>query len=231
MKMYIFNISLSSLFIFNKNYIMYSFVTVNNNLFFGKNSRNDNKFILKVCKNSKISSIIKFNIQMNFRGEIKKASKNFSHFFKKIFSIKKFIGISTLYFTTNSILIDTSKLNIKQEDVINETFLFSPKTTQPSDIESEIEEIEDDEYRYRNWKNTQIGLALGGSAIGMWFAYKGLNVWEKWMKDQEQKDIEEEIQMTGTYINPGAGNVEISIDPITGKKIQIKPLKKDSSTK
>lgn len=43
------------------------------------------------------------------------------------------------------------------------------------------------------------------------------------MKDQEQKDIEEEIEMTGTYINPGAGNVESSIDPITGKKIEIKP--------
>ena len=42
------------------------------------------------------------------------------------------------------------------------------------------------------------------------------------MKDQEQKDIEEENEMTGTYINPGAGNVESSIDPITGKKIEIK---------
>ena len=47
----------------------------------------------------------------------------------------------------------------------------------------------------------------------------------KWMKEQEQKDIEEEIEMTGTYINPGAGNVESSIDPITGKKIEIKPSK------
>ena len=28
--------------------------------------------------------------------------------------------------------------------------------------------------------------------------------------------------MTGTYINPGANNVESSIDPITGKKIEIK---------
>merc|ERR1712167_393773 len=66
-------------------------------------------------------------------------------------------------------------------------------------------------------------LTVGGSALSIWFVYKGLNVWEKWMKDQEQKDIEEEIEMTGTYINPGAGNVETSIDPITGKKIEIKP--------
>ena len=46
------------------------------------------------------------------------------------------------------------------------------------------------------------------------------------MKEQEQKDIEEEIEMTGTYINPGAGNVDASIDPVTGKKIVIKEEKK-----
>nr|UXY87130.1 hypothetical protein 1634Bnrm1_p090 [Cryptomonas sp.] len=124
-------------------------------------------------------------------------------------------------------IIDTARLNLKQEEIIDQRFLFSPKTTETTEIEGEIEEIEDDEYRYSNWRNFQIGLALGGSATGMWFAYKGLTIWEKWMKDQEQRDIEEEIQMTGTYISPGAGNVETSIDPITGKKIQIKPLKQD----
>ena len=213
---------------------MYSFVTVNKNIFFQKNLISAGKFKNKMNKNIKTSPIKQINTQMSHSKmilNIENILKNFSCFFDKIYSTKKSISISTLYLTANSILIDTSKLNIKQEDVINENFLFSSKTTQPSDIESEIEEIEDDEYRYRNWKNTQIGLALGGSAIGMWFAYKGLNVWEKWMKDQEQKDIEEEIQMTGTYINPGAGNVEISIDPITGKKIQIKPSKEDSSSK
>merc|ERR1712216_893983 len=97
----------------------------------------------------------------------------------------------------------------------NEKFLFSNRTTQNTEIESEIEEIEDDEFRYSAWKNSQVGLTVGGSALSMWFAYKGLNVWEKWMKDQEKKDIEEEIELTGTYINPGAGNVESSIDPIT----------------
>eukprot|EP00286_Rhodomonas_abbreviata_P000835 CAMPEP_0181288536 /NCGR_PEP_ID=MMETSP1101-20121128/387_1 /TAXON_ID=46948 /ORGANISM="Rhodomonas abbreviata, Strain Caron Lab Isolate" /LENGTH=141 /DNA_ID=CAMNT_0023392669 /DNA_START=560 /DNA_END=982 /DNA_ORIENTATION=+ len=122
----------------------------------------------------------------------------------------------------NSVVIDANYLNLRREDIFNEKFLFSPQTTRNSEVESEIEEIEDDEYRYSAWRNTQIGLAVGGSALGMWFAYNGLNAWERWMKEQEKKDIEEEIQMTGTYINPGAGNVEASIDPITGKKIQIK---------
>mmetsp|Transcript_69223 Transcript_69223/g.144288 ORF Transcript_69223/g.144288 Transcript_69223/m.144288 type:complete len:207 (+) Transcript_69223:322-942(+) len=118
----------------------------------------------------------------------------------------------------NSVVIDANYLNLRREDIFNEKFLFSPQTTRNSEVESEIEEIEDDEYRYSAWRNTQIGLAVGGSALGMWFAYNGLNAWERWMKEQEKKDIEEEIQMTGTYINPGAGNVEASIDPITGKK-------------
>lgn len=122
--------------------------------------------------------------------------------------------------------INTTNLRIIKEDLVDENFLFSKNTTQKTNIESEIEEIEDDEFRYQSWKNTQIGLAIGGSGIGMWFAYKGLNAWEKWMKDQEQKDIEEEIEMTGTYINPGAGNVDASIDPVTGKKIVIKTEKK-----
>jgi hypothetical protein len=130
----------------------------------------------------------------------------------------------------SSIVIDGNNLNLKREDIFNESFLFSPLTTKSSEVEMEIEEIEDDEYRYSAWKNTQIGLAVGGSALGMWFAYNGLNAWERWMKEQEKKDIEEEIEMTGTYINPGAGNVEASIDPITGKKIQIKmPAKEENS--
>jgi hypothetical protein len=132
---------------------------------------------------------------------------------------------------SSHVVVDGNLLNIKREDIFNEKFLFSNRTTQNTEIESEIEEIEDDEFRYSAWKNSQVGLTVGGSALSMWFAYKGLNVWEKWMKDQEQKDIEEEIEMTGTYINPGAGNVEASIDPITGKKIEIKPKKNDDENK
>jgi hypothetical protein len=183
------------------------------------------------CSNDKkkegLKKCLNFNIEII---SSKKLLPSLTLFFLN-FGLKKEIINIPSFFLSHSILIDVSKLNIKQDDIINERFLFSPSTTQPSEIEAEIEEIEDDEYRYRTWKNTQIGLALGGSGIGMWFAYKGLNIWEKWMKEQEQKDIEEEIQMTGTYINPGAGNVETSIDPITGKKIQIKPLRKDELEK
>eukprot|EP00283_Hemiselmis_rufescens_P015065 CAMPEP_0173468632 /NCGR_PEP_ID=MMETSP1357-20121228/76951_1 /TAXON_ID=77926 /ORGANISM="Hemiselmis rufescens, Strain PCC563" /LENGTH=154 /DNA_ID=CAMNT_0014436857 /DNA_START=205 /DNA_END=669 /DNA_ORIENTATION=+ len=137
----------------------------------------------------------------------------------------------------NAAEINTMNLRLTKEDLADEDFLFSKNTTQKTMIEEEICEIEDEEFRYRNWKNAQVGIAIGGSGIGMWFAYKGLHVWERWMNEQEQKDIEEEIEMTGTYIDPGAGNVDASIDPITGKKIVIKENKdqknenKDKKTK
>ncbi len=130
-----------------------------------------------------------------------------------------------------AIEINTSKLGLVRENIINEKFLFSQQTTQKTIIETEIEEMEDDEFRYKNWKNIQIGFAIGGSGIGMWFAYKGLNAWEQWMKEQEQKDIEEEIEMTGTYIDPGAGSIEASIDPLSGKKIIIKKPDNEKNTK
>merc|ERR1711998_125749 len=130
---------------------------------------------------------------------------------------------------TASIMIDMRKIGLNIDHIVDEKFLFSPSTTSITEVEKEIEEIEDDEYRYSSWRNTQVLLALGGSALGMWFAFKGLTALEKWMKEQEQKDIEEEIQMTGTYINPGAEKVEASIDPKTGKRIQIK--EEDSENK
>lgn len=163
------------------------------------------------------------NLKSNIN--IKKIIVALSFFFLQILNEKK-LGKIINPSPSNASEINLSNLRIIKEDIIDENFLFSKNTTQKTKIESEIDEIEDDEFRYKNWRNTQIGLAIGGSGVGMWFAYKGLNAWEKWMKEQEQKDIEEEIEMTGTYINPGAGNVDASIDPVTGKKIIIKEEKK-----
>mmetsp|Transcript_16562 Transcript_16562/g.25726 ORF Transcript_16562/g.25726 Transcript_16562/m.25726 type:complete len:210 (+) Transcript_16562:1133-1762(+) len=171
------------------------------------------QFVKKSSSYNENTKSIYKNIKINGRGGHKIEINCHSHY-QIPFSTKKLIDCS--------IVINAGDLNLKREDIINEKFLFSPSTTSLTEVEKEIQEIEDDEYRYRSWRNTQVFLALGGSALGMWFAYKGLTALEKWMKEQEQKDIEEEIQMTGTYINPGAEKVEASIDPKTGKKIQIK---------
>jgi len=160
------------------------------------------------------------------------SNENFKIPFFSIFSMLSFDYSNNLDFvkTKNdglgTIFIDANELDLKREDIFDDDFLFSPDTTKRTEIEIEVDQIEDDEYKYNTWRNTQMGLTVGGSACGIWFAYKGLTVWEKWMKDQEQKDIEEEIKLTGTYIDPGAGNIETSIDPVTGKRIQIKGVKK-----
>jgi len=190
---------------------------------------------IKLVKNISIKPIkevinINFKNEKNDKNNLKMVkNKNVDNFIFVLFSCfflnSKANAISSNYNSQPnlaSVVVDGNLLGVKREDIFSDKFLFSNQTTQNTEIESEIEEIEDDEFRYSAWKNSQVGLTVGGSALSMWFAYKGLNVWEKWMKDQEQKDIEEEIEMTGTYINPGAGNVESSIDPITGKKIEIK---------
>ena len=43
----------------------------------------------------------------------------------------------------------------------------------------------------------------------------------------EQKDIDEEQELTGTYISIDAGDVESAIDPRTGKNITITGAKKE----
>lgn len=151
-------------------------------------------------------------------------------FITQIGSTKK---VSKIFKTSNlnAIEIDTVGLRITREDMLNEKFLFSHKLIQNSSVENDIQEIEDEEYNYKNWRNSQIGLAIGGSILGMWFTFKGLNAWEKWMKDQEQKDIQEEIKMTGRYIHPSAKNLNISVDPVTGKKILVNEKQKKQDEK
>jgi hypothetical protein len=180
-------------------------------------------------KNINSKNLNKENTVINRKNKIHE-NPNFPFF--SVFSVFSFDYSNNLDFvktkneSLGSIVIDANELDLKREDIFDDNFLFSPDTTKRTEIEIEVDQIEDDEYKYSTWRNTQMGLTVGGSACGIWFAYKGLTVWEKWMKDQEQKDIEEEIKLTGTYIDPGAGNIETSIDPVTGKRIQIKGGKK-----
>jgi hypothetical protein len=50
------------------------------------------------------------------------------------------------------------------------------------------------------------------------------------MKERDAAEIRREIEMTGTYVNPFAGDVEEIVDPITGqkKKLEKKPQAKKS---
>ncbi|KAL3925758.1 MAG: hypothetical protein SGPRY_003573 [Prymnesium sp.] len=49
----------------------------------------------------------------------------------------------------------------------------------------------------------------------------GLSSAENWLKEMERKDIEEEMELTGTYISVDASDVDTAIDPTTGKNMTI----------
>eukprot|EP00316_Scyphosphaera_apsteinii_P002062 CAMPEP_0119340060 /NCGR_PEP_ID=MMETSP1333-20130426/99591_1 /TAXON_ID=418940 /ORGANISM="Scyphosphaera apsteinii, Strain RCC1455" /LENGTH=296 /DNA_ID=CAMNT_0007351719 /DNA_START=149 /DNA_END=1039 /DNA_ORIENTATION=- len=65
-------------------------------------------------------------------------------------------------------------------------------------------------------------IATIGISVGMLFyTAKGMKAMERWMKAAEIRDMEQEIELTGTYIGIDAGDVETAIDPKTGKNITI----------
>jgi hypothetical protein len=46
----------------------------------------------------------------------------------------------------------------------------------------------------------------------LFYAAKGMLGLEAWMREEERRDIREEIEKTGTFISSYAGDVETSID-------------------
>ena len=64
---------------------------------------------------------------------------------------------------------------------------------------------------------------------GIYLTVQGVFGIERWMKEQELRDIEEERELTGQYISVDAGDVDTSIDPRTGKNLTI--VKRDAPSK
>lgn len=53
----------------------------------------------------------------------------------------------------------------------------------------------------------------------IYYGVKTLEYMEKWLREDERRDIEEEIESTGKFISAYAGDVETSIDARTGQNI------------
>ena len=159
------------------------------NKLIGKKNHNNTFYLKKDNKKLCVDKINNFSVKKNKNSALKRFVKVFFFLTGIFFEIKQNDNILESFKSrpVEAVEINISDLGLVREDIINEKFLFSPYATKKTMIETEIEEIEDDEFRYKNWKNVQMGLAIGGSGIGMWFAYKGLNAWEQWMKEQEQK--------------------------------------------
>jgi len=100
-------------------------------------------------------------------------------------------------------------------------FIFSESLTAKSPLEEELEELETFKAQSKSSRALQ-GLATTGGAVGLvYLSVKGLSNVERWIKEQELKDIAEEMELTGTYISIDASDVDSAIDPTTGKNMTI----------
>lgn len=100
--------------------------------------------------------------------------------------------------------IPLGALGIKQEDFLSHRELSKLKTTQYSEAEEELMELEEDELENKWFHDLQVMWAGIASVGGIMVLYKGGVLWEKWIQEQERKDMEEEIELTGTFIDPRA---------------------------
>jgi len=100
-------------------------------------------------------------------------------------------------------------------------YLFSDELTAKTALEEELEEL--DEVKSERGVAKAVGTAVvyGGALGGVFLTVRGLQNVERWMKEQELRDIEEERELTGQYISVDASDVDTSIDPTTGKNLTI----------
>ena len=100
-------------------------------------------------------------------------------------------------------------------------FIFSESLTAKSPLEEELEDLETYKEQSKGTRALQT-LATTGGAVGLvYLSVKGLTNVEKWIKNQELKDMQEEMDLTGTYISVDASDVDSAIDPTTGKNLTI----------
>ena len=104
-------------------------------------------------------------------------------------------------------------LGIKQEDFLSDRELRRRKTTQHSEAEEEIMELEEYEVETQWFRDLQRCWAAFASVGGIYVLYKGGVLWERWIQEQERKDMEEEIELTGTFIDPRAVRKDDGEDP------------------
>ena len=113
------------------------------------------------------------------------------------------------------------------------SYIFSDAITAKSDLVDELEQLDEDANDRRVQKSASTLVMWGGAGGMVYLAVQGLQGIERYMKRQEEEDIEAERELTGQYVSVDAGDVESVIDPKTGKNITIAkrdpPKKKDAN--
>ena len=76
-----------------------------------------------------------------------------------------------------------------------------------TEAQEELFELEEDRIQFQWLRNVHMFAGALYSAIGLFVLYKAGAMWERWMKEQEEKEIENEIKLTGTFIDPRADRI------------------------
>lgn len=100
--------------------------------------------------------------------------------------------------------IPIDQLGIRVEEYMGEKELRARKTTVYSEAEDEIMELDEYEVSTQWFRDLQRLWAALASVAGIFVLYRGGVLWERWIQEQERKDMEEEIKLTGTFISPRA---------------------------
>lgn len=97
-------------------------------------------------------------------------------------------------------------------------YIFSDSLTSMSRLEREFDDIVWYGLANRRLHRARTLANLGEGALLVAGVRGGLLAYERWQKEQERKDIEEELEMTGMYVSVDASSVVEFTDAATGKK-------------
>lgn len=112
-------------------------------------------------------------------------------------------------------------------------FIFSDSLTYKGDLAEELDELDAAKEDNKNAAVVSTITTTGGALGLVYLTARGLTAIENYFKRQELKEIEAERELTGQYISVDAGDVDTSIDPLTGKNLTISKApkaKKDNTT-
>lgn len=98
-------------------------------------------------------------------------------------------------------------LGIDMNKIAGEKQLKSKSWTKMTEAQEELFELEEDRIQFQWLHNVHMFAGALYSLVGLIVLYKAGALWEKWMKEQEQKEIEKEIRLTGTFIDPRANRI------------------------
>jgi len=104
--------------------------------------------------------------------------------------------------------IDGNKLKINPQEFISHKHVKGSKLMDYSDAEEELMELEalDEEFR---WMKTIQQCSAGTIvAVGLFALQRGGKAWDAFIKAQEEREIEEEMRLTGRFIDTRANRMD-----------------------